>query len=75
MKTDSCSNFVKFSKDRHFTIKNLYVVKLNCVVQLLKNLKYVIKKDGVFIRFFRKVVSNLKNVKSKKIAFSRVYFS
>ena len=56
MKTDSCSNFVKFSKGRHFTIKNFYVMKLNCVVELHKNLKYVIKKDGVFIRFFTKVV-------------------
>ena len=28
---------------------NFYVIKLNCVVELHKNLKYVIKKDGVFI--------------------------
>ena len=73
-KTDSCSSFVKFSKGRHFTIKNFYDIKLNCFLELHKNLKYVIKKDGFFMRFFRKVVSNLKNRKSKKINVSNGLF-
>ena len=59
--------FRKIFKGSSF-YKNVYVIKLNCVVELHKNLKYVIKMDGVFIRFFRKVVSNLKNGKSKKIS-------
>ena len=66
MKTDSCSNFVKFSNGRHFTVKKFYIIKLNYVVELHKNLKYVIKEGGLFIKFFIKVVSNLKNGKSKK---------
>ena len=68
VKTYSCSSFVKFSKGRHFTIKNFYDIKLNCFLELHKNLKYVIKNDGFFMRFFRKVVSNLKNGKSNKIS-------
>ena len=65
---ESCSNFVKFSKCRHFAITNFYVIKLNCVVELRENLKCVIKKDDVFTRFVREVVSILKNGKSKKIS-------
>ena len=49
---------VQISKGRHFTVKKFYILKLNYIVGLNKNLKYVIKKDGLFIRFFIKVILN-----------------
>ena len=48
-------------------------MKLNYVVELHKNLKYVIRKGGLYIRLFIKVVLNLKNGKSKKSVFKGLF--
>ena len=37
------SNFVKYLKGLHFTVKKFYVIKLSYFAELHKNLKYVIK--------------------------------
>ena len=71
---DEIENEVTNSETFQTTNLNFYIIKLSCVVELHKNLKYIIKKDGVFIRFFRKVASNLKNGKSKKNSISNGLF-
>ena len=74
---DFRSHFVKFSKGCHFTVKKFYIIILNEVVELHKNFK--IKSQKRVIRFFIKVILNLKNRKSKnkirKEAFSTAHFS
>ena len=36
---------VQISKGRHFTVKKFYILKLNYIVGVHKNLKYIIIKD------------------------------
>lgn len=43
---DFCSDLIKFSKGRHFAVKNFYHIKLDDVVENIRTLKIHNKKGA-----------------------------